>query len=394
MPWEETCVMDSKVKFIGDYLRGTHTVTDLARAYGISRQAAYKWIERYQQEGLQGLEPRSRAPKRRPHATSDALVEQIIATKRRYQHLGPKKIVDLLKREQPDVKWPADSTCGEILKRAGLVKPRRRKRPIPADASPFNDIVASNDSWSADFKGDFELQNRQRCYPLTITDNSSRFMLQCRGLSRINYQDTHDWFEFTFREYGLPNSIRTDNGPPFASRAAGGLSRLSKWWVDLEIKVERTRPGTPTENARHERMHRSLKEAVCQPPSYSLERQQARFETYKREYNELRSHEGLGRQTPASQYQASERQYTGIILPPEYDSHVQVRSVKHNGEIKWKGQLIYVAELLAKSRVSLSQIDDQRYELRYRTHRLGIINEETMRLEPATEWHGSSERKL
>ena len=389
MPWKETCVMDLKIQFVADYLSGDHTISNLARGYGVSRKTAYKWIQRYEAEGASGLESRSSAPGSSPQSTPDALVQRIVDCKHRHLDFGPKKIIDYLERKHPDIRWPAASTCGDILKRAGLVKPRRRRRPIPADASPFSAINASNDCWSADFKGDFRLQNGSRCYPLTITDNSSRYFLQCRGFERINYQDTRDWFEWTFHEYGLPDRIRTDNGVPFASRAVGGLSRLSKWWIDLGIKLERSRPGKPTDNARHERMHLSLKEAECRSPAYSLSLQQERFDAYRHKYNELRSHEGLGRQTPASQYQPSERKYTGLILPPEYDSNMITRTIKRSGELRWNGGTIYLSEIIAKSTIGLLQIEEQRYEMFYRTHSLGILNEARMKIEPATQWHGS-----
>lgn len=394
MPWTETCVMDLKVQLISDYLRG-FSPTALSAAYGVSRKTVYKWLERYQHDGVEGLKDLSRAPNHCPHKLDEDLAEQIVATKKKHLDWGPKKVLDLLRREYPDVAWPADSTAGDLLKRAGLVKKRRRRKVVPADSTPFAGCHEVNQSWSADFKGDFSLGNKQRCYPLTITDNCSRYLLACRGLSNLRYEEARPWFEVTFREFGLPQSIRTDNGAPFASRSLGGLSRLSKWWIDLGIRAERIRPGRPQQNGRHERMHRSLKDGVCKEPGYSLPRQQERFDRFKVEYNELRSHESLERQTPASQYEPSRRAYPELILAPQYNSDVSVRSVRHNGEIKWKNRLFYVSELLAKEPIGLKQIDEHVWELRYRFHLLGLLNEKTMKVEPVTEWRTSTfEKKL
>lgn len=389
MPWTETCVMDLRVQLIGDYFKG-YTITELSTAYGVSRKTVYKWLCRYENYGVEGLRDRSRAPKNCPHKLTDSLADQIVATKKKHLDWGPKKVLDLLRRESPGIDWPADSTAGELLKRKGLVKKRRRRRPVPADKQPFADCNNVNQSWSADFKGDFRLGNKQRCYPLTITDNCSRYLLECRGLSRTRYEDTRLWFEKTFREFGLPQSIRTDNGAPFASRSLGGLSRLSKWWIDLDIRPERTRPGRPQENSRHERMHRSLKDGVCKEPGYSMDRQQERFDRFRLEYNELRSHEGLNRQTPESFYEPSHRRYPELILPPQYDSDVKVRNVRHNGETKWKNQTVYVSELLAKQLIGLVQIDEHLWNLHYRFHLLGTLNEKAMKVEPVTEWHSST----
>lgn len=389
MPWIETCVMDLRVQLISDYLRGC-SITSLSCAYGVSRKTVYKWIQRYESTGIDGLKDQSRAPQYCPHKIDEDIEARIVAAKKNHLDWGPKKVLDLLRREHPEVDWPADSTAGDLLKRHGLVKKRRRRKPVPADGTPFGDCDEANQSWSADFKGDFKLGNKQRCYPLTVTDNCSRYLLACRGLSSTRHDDTQLWFEQTFREFGLPESIRSDNGSPFASRSLGGLSRLSKWWIDIGIRPERIRPGKPQENGRHERMHRSLKAAVCKEPSYSMARQQERFDGFKIDYNEHRSHESLDRQTPDSCYEASGRIYPELILPPQYDSDVAVRRVRHKGDIKWKSQRLFVSELLAKEPIGLTQIDEHLWEMRYRFHLLGTLNEKTMKIEPITKWRSST----
>ncbi|MEE8342277.1 MAG: integrase core domain-containing protein, partial [Gammaproteobacteria bacterium] len=284
-------------------------------------------------------------------------------------------------------RWPADSTAGEILKRAGLVKPRNPRRRVAAYSQPFGDCRQANQSWSADFKGDFRLGDGRRCYPLTISDNYSRFLLQCRGLHRTGSTVVRPWFEWVFREYGLPQAIRTDNGAPFSSLAVGGISALSKWWIQLGIRPERIRPGTPSQNGRHERMHRTLKAAALHPPGANLVAQQSQFDTFVYEYNWERSHEALDRKTPGSIHQPSIRPYPTRIPPVEYGTECTVRRVRHNGEIKWRGQLLYVSEILAKEPISLKPINEDQWELRYGFHPLGILNMRTLKIVSAKHWH-------
>lgn len=391
MPWKETCAMDQRVQFIGDWLSGKHTKCALCEAYQISRPTADKWIVRYEAEGLDGLKERSRAPHSHPNAVDEAVRGRIIEAKLSHQHWGPKKVMDWLRRTHPAVAWPADSTAGVVLKRAGLVQSRRRRRRVAPHGEPFAACEQPNDVWSADFKGDFVLGNGRRCYPLTITDNTSRYLLQCRALSRPSFAATRGWFEWVLREYGLPSAIRTDNGAPFASLAVGGLSRLSAWWIRLGIRPERIKPGRPDQNGRHERMHRTLKEAVVVPPEMSLEAQQRRFDAFVTEYNGERSHEALGRRTPAELYEPCTRAYPVKLAAIEYDTAYTVRQVRHNGEVKWKGERIYVSEVLAREPVGLHQLDEFRWELRYSFHPLGVLDERTKTISPPERWHPERE---
>lgn len=388
MPWKETSAMDQRIQFIGDWLSGQFSKTGLCQCYGISRPTGDKWIKRYQRWGVEGLKELSRAAKYHPNAVDPALCERIVSYKLRHQRFGPKKVMDGLRREAPSVAWPTDSTAGEILKRAGLVEPRRRRRRVPPHSQPLAHCEGANAVWSADFKGDFELGNGRRCYPLTITDNFSRYLLQCRGLARPTRTEVQPWFEWVFREYGLPEAIRTDNGAPFASLAVGGLSRLSAWWIRLGIRPERIEPGRPDQNGRHERMHRTLKEAVVVPPAATLEAQQHRFNAFVAEYNAERSHEALDRRTPSELYTPSVRPYPVKLAPIEYGSEVTVRRVRHNGEIRWKGHLIYVSEVLAKEPIGIRPIDDFLWELRYSFHPLGVFDERTQQISPPNQWHG------
>lgn len=392
MPWQETCVMDLKVKLIADWLRDEYSVSELARGYNLSRKTVYKWIRRYQEQGSAGLEERSRAPHNCPHAVSEEIAERILATKRAHPSFGPKKVVDLLRVEQPGVNWPADSTAGEILKAAGLVRKRRYRRPYPADPQPFELGDRPNALWSIDYKGQYPTADGSWCYPLTLTDNASRYLLGCHAVSATSYALARPALEWAFHEYGMPEGILSDNGSPFASRGAGGLTRLSKWWVELGVRVHRTRPGTPTQNARHERMHGSLNRAIGGDlRGADTRKQQAALQAFRREFNEQRSHEALNRQTPTSVYRPSQRSYSPVLRPIEYAADQQVRSVRQNGEIKCRGHLIYLSELLAQHRVGLREVEGDRLEVRYSFHLLGYINLRTSRLEPACHWHAGGE---
>ena len=382
MPWKETCPMDQRTQFIADYLKGDYTKKDLCMRYGISRPTGDKWIARYHNHGPQGLQERSRRPHHHPDTTAPEVVERIVQEKLAHPSFGAKKVMDRLRTQEPDTPWPADSTAGDILKRNGLVGPRRKRRHVPPDPHALVTCDAPAQSWSADFKGDFRLGSGQRCYPLTITDNHSRFILQCRALSRMTTALVKPWFEWVFREYGLPEALRTDNGAPFASTAAGGLTQLSKWWVRLGI-----RPATPSENGRHERMHRSLKEAVINPPASTLGAQQRRFDSFVEEFNWQRSHEGLGRLTPGRVHEVSPRPYPAKLSAIEYDSGVTVRRVRRKGEFKWRGRLLYLSQVLAKESIGLVACDNACWEIRYSFHLLGILDERTYTITPAKQWH-------
>ena len=385
MPWKETSAMDQRIQLIADWLSGDYGKRELCRIYGISRPTADKWIGRYDEHGPEGLEERRRAPHHRPNQTTEELRTLIVQTKLRRQKWGPKKVLDWLRQHRPELKWPADSTGGEILKRAGLVQPRHRRHRVPPYNEPFGVCSAPNQSWSADFKGDFLLGNGRRCYPLTISDNFSRYLLLCRALARPSQEQVQPWFEWVFRQAGLPEVIRTDNGAPFASLALGGLSQLSKWWIKLGIKPERIQPGKPSQNGRHERMHRTLKDAVA--PQSNLHEQQRHYDPFQEEYNWERSHEALGRKTPGSVHCTSLRSYPAKLPEVQYESGVTVRKVRHNGEIKWRGELLYVSTVLAKEPVGLKPIDEGKSELRYSFHLLGILDERNKTITPVRGWH-------
>jgi transposase InsO family protein len=391
MPWKETSAMNQKIQLMGDWLSGDYRKSELCEVYGISRPTMDKWIGRYEELGTAGLEELSRAPQRHPNQTAEELRALIMQTKLRRQKWGPKKIMDLLRWQRPDLPWPADSTAGEILKRAGLVQARKRRRRVTPYSEPFAACGGPNQSWSADFKGDFLMDNGRRCYPLTISDNFSRYLLLCRALARPTFGQVQPWFEWVFREFGLPEVIRTDNGTPFASLALGGISQLSKWWIKLGIKPERIQPGKPAQNGRHERMHRTLKEAV--PPQKDLLTQQSRYDPFLQEFNHERSHESLGRKPPITVHYISPRSYPVKLPEVQYESGVSVRHVRRRGEIKWRGQLIYLTHVLANEPVGLKLIAEDQWEVRYSFHLLGVLEGKNKRITTVKTWHRTQKCK-
>jgi transposase InsO family protein len=374
--------MDQKMELIGDWLKDVHTIKELGEHYQVSRKTVYKWVNRYKSGGAEALLDASRAPGTHPNATPPEIVSQLVETKLEHKPWGPKKVVRWLENNYPDDSWPAASTAQNILRKEGLVNPRHLRRHTPPFTQPFQDCQRPNDSWSLDYKGQFKTGDGKLCYPLTVSDNYSRYLLTCRGLAHPNYEDTHFWLERTFQEYGLPLAIKSDNGAPFASVGLGGLSRLSAWFIRLRIVPERIAPAHPEQNGRHERMHLTLKEAVCKPPKANMRAQQRAFDEFRPEYDYERPHEAIGMQPPGAIYQPSRRLFPGKLLPIEYDSWLTVRQVRSNGCIKWKGSFIYISKVLAGEPVGLRQLDDRTWELSYSFYPLGILDEKTGKVSP------------
>lgn len=330
MPWKEINVMDERLRMVSDWLGDEYSVTELSIIYGVSRKTIYKWIARYDECGVDGLSELGCAPHTHPNQTDEAVIECLIKAKQEHMNWGPKKLLAILRRREPDINWPSLSTVEKWLKRYGFVKKRVYRRHTPPYSEPFLDCDLPNNVWSADYKGQFRTGDDRWCYPLTISDNMSRYLLTCRGLLSPCYMDTQQGFEWAFREYGLPWAIRSDNGTPFAGSGRTGLSRLSIWWIKLGIRPERIELGKPQQNGRHERMHRTLKADTAKPPASSLYAQQMRFDEFMREYNQERPHEALGQRPPVDLYEASGRRYPQKIREPQYDEGVEVRRVKAN----------------------------------------------------------------
>jgi transposase InsO family protein len=379
MGWKETCTVNERLLFIGDVQSEQFSFSEACRRRGISRKTGYKWWQRYCADGPMALHDRLRAPLHHPNAVDTVVAAHLVAARRLHPSWGARNLIDWLKRRQPGSRWPAASTVHEILARQGLIAPRKRRRHSPPYSQPFVQADRANALWCADFKGQLRLGDGTLCYPLTVSDSYSRSLLECRGLPNTRAAAVWCVMQRLFRERGLPLAIRTDNGAPFASVGLGGLSRLSAWWVRLGIWPERIAPGHPEQNGRHERMHRTLAAATARPPAASLAAQQRRFERFRDEYNRERSHEALNRHTPAEFYQASDRTYPRRLPPMEYPTHYEVRSVHRGGDIRWRGNPIYVSQALAGETIGLEQIDEHRWRLHYGMLPLGILDARSAR---------------
>jgi len=384
MSWKEISVDNERVRFIEDWLKGEWSVVGLARAYGISRKTAYKWIGRFKSGGFDGLADRSRAPDNNPNAVPDEMVDAIVAMKLKHQHFGPRKVLALLERADPEPCWPSSSTVGAILGRHGLVSPRTAKRKSTPSPLPFVRGGAPNEVWCADFKGWFMTGDGARCMPLTITDHYSRYLLCCRGLGgRSGFEEVRPDFELAFRTYGLPDVLHTDNGPPFASTGLAGLSRLAVWLLKLGILPQRSRAGHPQDNGRHERMHRTLREYTADPPAGTLLRQQERFVAFVREYNDERPHEALGQTAPAQHYRPSPRSYPErLVVDHAYPDDWTVRKIKNGGRMKWRSNTVSVSISLTGEHVGLKPVDDGVWEMHFLNHPVGIFDERKLRMLP------------
>lgn len=383
MPWKETRVEEERLKFIVASLDEDSgwTMSELCAAFGISRKSGYKWVQRYQAAGLDGLRERRRAPFHHPNATPAQVVGQLIAARQQHRFWGPRKLVAALKREQPEMEWPAPSTAGAILKRQGMVTPRRRRRGAVGVGHPgLSTPTHANQVWAVDYKGWFRLGDGQRCDPLTISDLFSRYLLACRRVPRLTAHCARPVFERAFREYGLPDTIRSDNGSPFASAGLGGLSRLSVWWVKLGIGLERIVPGRPDQNGRHERMHRTLRRETAVPPCANAAAQQRRFDRFRTSFNTERPHEALNDTVPAQWYRASARPYPSRIAAVEYPGHFEVRRVRTSGEMKWQGALVYLSEALVGEPVGLEAISDRHWKISFGPIELGLFDTHTRQL--------------
>lgn len=375
MPWQELKPMDQRILFIADHLRDLCSFSELCRRYGISRKTGYKWVQRYGSHDLEGLADRGRRPHNSPQRVP-YIVRQAVLSLRRHGTLvlGPKKIQALLAQRFPGIPLPSKTTIYNILNTAGLIEPRRRRTRVPTIASPLASAVGPNDIWSADFKGQFLLGNRQWCYPLTVMDQESRYLIGCHGLKSTAADGAQTVFERWFREYGLPQRIRTDNGVPFATRSAGGLSRLAVWWIRLGIVPERIEPGRPQQNGRHERMHRTLKKAVTSPAKASFKSQQRQFDAFKHDYNDERPHESLDLATPSSRYTSSLRPFPDRLPELEYPGHYQLRKVGSAGVIYIQNQQAYLSYLLADQTVALEAIDEDCWDVHFGPIRIGRLD--------------------
>jgi transposase InsO family protein len=371
--WKETRVQDERARFVLEADAEEVALAELCREYGISRKTGYKWIARFQSEGVAGLADRSRAPHTQPQAVSEQIEQQIVELRTQHPRWGERTLKSWLEQHRDDESWPAAATIGAILKRRGLTVPRKRQ-PRATPSTELNTATAANQVWGIDFKGWFRTQDGSRCDPLTISDLHSRYLLRCQVVRRCDDAHVRPLLVAAFREYGLPERIRSDNGPPFATTGRGGLSRLAVWWIRLGIVPERIEPGKPQQNGRHERMHRTLKQYTAQPAARTVRAQQKAFDEFRKEYNEQRPHQGLGMATPASLYAASGREYPRRLPELKYPAGWIQRRVTASGEVKHQGRRFFLSEVLEGQIVGLEEIDDEYYRLWFGPAELGLLD--------------------
>jgi putative transposase len=380
MPWHETDAMDQRCKFVMGYLSGQFEMTQLCRSYGISRPTGYKWVERYRQGGLLGLQPRSRAPACCPHRMSQKSAQWLLAERRAHPQWGPRKLLRRYCDTHSRNSAPSRSAIAALLRRHGLSQPRRARRFAATKGQGAQAPSVPNALWTIDYKGEFRLGDHRWCYPLTLMDRASRYLLECEAHDAISTSAVSQRMHWAFKHYGLPEAIHSDNGAPFASTGLAGLSRLSVSWLKLGIRLQRSRPACPQDNGSHERMHRTLKAHTTRPPAADLRSQQRRFNHFRNEYNRDRPHEALNDDTPSQHYCASPRSYPAKIQLPEYPGHFHLRSVRTDGSIKWRGQLLFLSTALCGEIVGLEEIDDGLWSLCFMKHLLGRIDVRTMKI--------------
>lgn len=372
MPFKETCPVEERIAMLRDYDTGAFSVVELAARYGVSRDTFYLWKQRRESGDPEWFRARSHAVQSCPHAIDADLVDAILAIRDRFR-FGPKKIRPRLAAQFPGRAIPAASTIGDILKRHGrIVERRRRARPVDR-GSEIVGATAPNEEWSIDFKGWFRSKCGTRCDPLTIADTATRYLIDVR-ITEPTWAGVRGALEDVFDTHGLPGAIRSDNGAPFGSCGAGGLSSLSVWWLRLGIEPRYIPPASPQHNGRHERMHRTLKEATSRPPAATPQAQQARFDAFRTIYNTERPHEALGQTPPGDHWSASQRPWQGAEREPWYDAHHEVRRVRRSGEIKWRGGRVFIGEALARETVGLRELPDGSYHVSFFDRELGLID--------------------
>ena len=390
MPWKASSTVSERLKFIARIEDGER-VADLAREFGISEKTAYKFVARWKAEGVSGLEDRRRAAERIPHRTPAEIVELVLATRRENPSWGGRMLKARLERKHPGLKFPSATSIAYWLKKHGMVKPQRRRKKHPRTQAPLTVPTGPNHVWGTDFKGQFRLGDGSYCYPLTATDLCARYLLSCAALEDTKAEPAWGVFERLFDEYGLPEVMRNDNGPPFASTGLAGLTWLSAKWLRLGIRLERIDPGQPQQNGQHERMHRTLKQATTRPPGKNLLQQQERFDNFVEDFNHERPHQALGMKPPADFYQVSPRKYRGL---PELDYPLadDVKVVQAPGIVVFhKRARCYLTQALVGERVGIREIDDDKWLITYAKLDLGIYDTHNKIFEPLPNMEASSD---
>jgi transposase InsO family protein len=382
MPWKETDKVNERMQFISR-LESGERMSDLCREFGISRKTGYKLKERFERYGVQGLYDASRRPHTHPRKTPDAVVQRVIEARRQFPTWGPKKLEVLLQDRYPGVHMPSPSTIGVIIKDAGLVQGRKKRRRSTPTGPRCVEAAAPNEVWTVDFKGQFRLGNKRYCYPLTLNDAFSRYSLSIEALPSTRVSLAQQALTMAFERYGLPSAIRSDNGVPFASTGRLGWSELSVWLLRLGIGLQRIEPGKPQQNGSHERFHRTLKAEATRPAQATMLAQQQCFDSWRDHYNEERPHEALGQKTPASQYSASTLPMPKALPTLSYPLCDQQVQVSHCGSIRFEGKRFYVGQVLHHQTLGLLQVDDPTWLVHFSRFELGYLDTEQRRFFPA-----------
>lgn len=382
MTWRVVKVEQQRKEFIDKANEGKMPLAELCREFGISRKTAYKWLDRYESNGLEGLKNRSRAPHHQKHKTSEEAIHRIIALKHKQESWGPKKIKARLEQDWPLLQFPSTTTIGNLLEQLGLKIPRKYRRRHAAKTEPLSHCREANDVWCIDFKGWFITKDGFKCEPLTLTDAHSRYILHCNklGLNCADY--VWDVLAKAFDKYGLPSYLRHDNGPPFATLGAGRLSRLSVKLIKAGVIPEWIEPGKPYQNGRHERMHLTLKNEAVFPLQLTLREQQLKFAEFLKYYNYERPHEALGQKTPGSIYAPSTRIWSGKLKTPEYSSDYQVRRLRGGGQLAWYGTDVQIGKTLESECIGIKENEDGEWSVYFGPVFLGTINHEKRFVQP------------
>lgn len=386
--------MEEKLRFVFEYELGEHTMTELCQRYEIARETGYVWVRRYRAAGWAGLVERNRAAHRHANQTPEEIERMVLERRQAHMRWGPRKLKRVLERDEPGRAWPATSTIGALLKREGLVVARKKRLHTAPYSEPLAHADGANRVWCADFKGWFRTADGERIDPLTISDAHSRYLLRCQAVEKTDTSRVQAIFEAAFREYGMPQAIRTDNGAPFASLAVAGLSRLAVWWIKLGIVPERIAAGHPEQNGRHERMHRTLKQETAQPPAANRRKQQRALDRFRQEYNQVRPHEALQMRTPASVYEPSARKFPACVCEPEYPESMLVRSVRRRGHFRWKKYEVFLSEVLWGERVGLLPVDDRWFTIYFAQFPIARFDSQELRVTPVPKtrsWSNAAE---
>lgn len=380
MPWKERSPMAERLMFLADALERLYGIGELAEQYGISRKTAYKWLGRWVEEGPEGLEERPHTARRVANKTAAEVEALVVKLRGEHASWGPRKLLKVLGKRHPQVAFPARSTVAEILKRRGLVSARQRKRREGHPGRPQSEPSSPNQVWGMDFKGQFLTRDGRYCYPLTVSDLYSRYLICCDGYLTTSYEPVRESLERIFREHGLPEAMRSDNGTPFASPGIARLTRLGVWLLRLGIRRELIQPGRPGQNGRHERMHRTLKREATQPPEANVRKQQKAFDAFRATFNHERPHEALEMRTPSEIYRPSERPFPERLPEPTYPGHFTVRRVSRNGALRWRGRWLNVGHSLIEEDIGMEQVGDGVWDVYFTSLRIGRFDERDLRL--------------